>query len=484
METKAAPRYNIVTLGCEKNSVDSEGMGQVLAEAGYTDAARPEEADVLIVNTCGFLQASTGESLAALQRLAQHKRADQLLIAAGCATQRYGADIAHDVPGVDGLLSTRQWPQIARLADHLRDQQAQGLLPARVTGDDPVAALQARVSSIEQAVLAPVQPTAELKRFRRKPQGASAYVKISEGCDHSCAFCIIPAIRGKHISRPLAEIAGEVRELTEQGVQEAIFIAQDSTYYGLDLGLRDGLAQLLEAVAAEAPAIRWIRLMYAYPTQITPRLIETMARLPQVAKYLDMPLQHGHPDTLRRMRRPNNLPRVRRLIAELRAAMPEIALRSTFIVGFPGETDAEFGALLDFLTEIQFDHVGMFMYSPEEGTPGATLPDQVPERVKQRRYKQAMQVQQRIAAAKNATWVGRTLDVLIEGDGTVTDERGRQSPILAGRYYRQAPEVDGLVFVKGHPGVTPGQVVRVRVQQATEYDLWGKVVGPPGGKGA
>ena len=300
----------------------------------------------------------------------------------------------------------------------------------RTDGDDPVAALQARAASIEAALLAPVQPTAELKRFQRKPQGASAYVKISEGCDHSCAFCIIPAIRGKHISRPIAEIAAEVRELTEQGVREVMFIAQDSTYYGVDLKKRDGLAELLEAVTVEAPDLRWLRLMYAYPTQITPRLIETMARLPQVCHYLDMPLQHGHPETLRRMRRPNDVDRVRRLIADLRAAMPDIALRSTFIVGFPGETDAEFQTLLDFLTEIQFDHVGMFIYSPEEGTRGAAMPDQAPERVKQRRYKQAMQHQQGIAAKRNAGWVGRRIDVLIEGDGTVEDGRGRRTPIL------------------------------------------------------
>ncbi|MGI8589335.1 MAG: 30S ribosomal protein S12 methylthiotransferase RimO [Chloroflexia bacterium] len=476
MDTEKRPRYSIVTLGCEKNSVDSEGMGQVLAEAGYRDAPRAEDADVLIVNTCGFLQASTGESLAALQRLAEHKRPDQLLVAAGCATQRYGADFASQVPGVDGLLSTRQWPQIAKLVDHLREQQARGELPARHDGDDPVAALQARVASIEQALLAPVQPTAEMKRFKRKPQGASAYVKISEGCDHNCSFCIIPTIRGKHVSRPIEEIASEVRELTEQGVQEAIFIAQDSTYYGNDLGLRDGLARLLEAVAAEAPAIRWVRLMYAYPTQITAGLIETVARLPQVCNYLDMPLQHGHPETLRRMRRPNNVERVRRLLANLRAAMPDIALRSTFIVGFPGETDEEFDALLDFLTEIQFDHVGMFIYSPEEGTRGASLPDQVPERVKQQRYKRAMKHQQRISAANTARWVGKTIDVLIEGEGTVEDGKGRRRPILAGRYYRQAPEVDGMVFVKGRPGVAVGQVVPVRVQQSTEYDLWGRIV--------
>jgi ribosomal protein S12 methylthiotransferase len=475
MDVKKAPSFNIVTLGCEKNSVDSEGMGQVLAESGYTDTARAEDADVLIVNTCGFLQASTGESVAALQELAARKRPDQLLVAAGCATQRYGASIADQVPGVDGLLSTRQWPQIARLVEHLRTQQANGELPAQQAGADPMAAIQAHAASIEQALLAPVQPTAELKRFKRKASGASAYVKISEGCDHTCAFCIIPDIRGKHVSKPIDEIAAEVRDLSEQRVREAILIAQDSTYYGTDLHMRDGLAQLLEAIAREAPAMEWVRLMYAYPTQITPRLIETMAALPQVCKYLDMPLQHGHPETLRRMRRPNTIDRVRRLIADLRAAMPDIALRTTFIVGIPGETDTEFQALLDFIAEIQFDHVGMFMYSAEEGTRAATLPDQIPERVKQRRYKQAMLLQQSISAAQNQRWVGRTLDVLIEGTGTVDDGRGHKRPILAGRYYRQAPEVDGMVFVKGHPGVEVGQTVPVRITQSTEYDLWGKV---------
>src|SRR6476661_2106496 len=224
MDVKKAPRFNIVTLGCEKNSVDSEGMGQVLAESGYTDTARPEDADVLIVNTCGFLQASTGESVAALQDLAARKRPDQLLVAAGCATQRYGAAIADQVPGVDGLLSTRQWPQIARLVENLRTQQANGELPAQVDGAGAVAAIQAHAASVEQALLAPVQPTAELKRFKRKANGASAYVKISEGCDHTCAFCIIPDIRGKHISKPIEEVAAEVRDLSEQGVREAILI--------------------------------------------------------------------------------------------------------------------------------------------------------------------------------------------------------------------------------------------------------------------
>jgi ribosomal protein S12 methylthiotransferase len=319
-----------------------------------------------------------------------------------------------------------------------------------------------------------VQPTAQLKRFRRKANGPSAYVKISEGCDHKCAFCIIPAIRGKHVSKPIAELVAEVRDLAEQGVQECLLIAQDSTYYGVDLGLRDGLAQLLTAICTEVPEMRWVRLMYAYPTQVTPGLIETMARYPQICPYIDMPLQHAHPETLRRMKRPNDMARVRRLLADFRAAIPDIALRTTFIVGFPGETDVEFGALLDFLQEIAFDHVGMFTYSPEEGTPAATMADAVPEKIKQRRYRQAMQLQQGLVARKNRRRVGQRLDVLLEGTGTLEDERGRTRPIFAGRTIRQAPEVDGMVFVHARPGLAPGQIIPVRITQATEYDLWGK----------
>jgi ribosomal protein S12 methylthiotransferase len=321
-----------------------------------------------------------------------------------------------------------------------------------------------------------VQPTAQLKRFRRKANGPSAYVKISEGCDHKCAFCIIPAIRGKHVSRPIDEIAAEIADLAEQGVKEAVLIAQDSTYYGIDLGIRDGLAHLFNAVVERAPDIMWLRLMYAYPTQLTPAMIETMAKHPQVAKYLDIPLQHAHPDMLRRMKRPNDVERNRRLIASLREAMPDIAIRTTFIVGFPGETDDEFKALLDFLDEMQFDNVGMFTYSPEKGTPAADMPGQVSEKVKAKRYREAMLRQQKISAAKNRRLVGRTMEVLLDGSGTLEDGKGRQVPIYVGRTHRQAPEVDGMVFVKPPNGVqlTQGDVVKVQITESTEYDLWGK----------
>jgi ribosomal protein S12 methylthiotransferase len=479
------PKFNIVTLGCEKNNVDSEGMGALLTEAGYEQSPNPDDSDILIVNTCAFLQAAVDESVGELRALAEKKRGDQVLISAGCMSQRYAADVPNWVPGVDAVLSTRVWPEIVPLVENLtRDKQAAG--PAKgqsrrvAQGADGI-----QVASINEfpspaniawAQIAPVQPAAQLKRFRRKANGPSAYVKISEGCDHKCAFCIIPAIRGKHVSRPVDEIAAEVAELAEQGVKEVVLIAQDSTYYGVDLGMRDGLAHLFEAIVQRAPGIMWLRLMYAYPTQLTPAMIDTMARHPQIAKYIDIPLQHAHPDMLKRMKRPNDLERNRRLIASLREAMPDIAIRTTFIVGFPGETDQEFRALLDFLDEMQFDNVGMFTYSPEKGTPAAEMPAQVPEKTKTKRYREAMLRQQKISAARNRRLLGRTLDVLLDGTGTLEDGKGRQVPLYVGRTHRQAPEVDGMVFVRAPRGVTlaQGDVVKVQITESTEYDLWGK----------
>lgn len=474
-------KFNIVTLGCEKNNVDSEGMGALLAEAGYEQTASAADSNIVIVNTCAFLQAAVDESVGELKAVAEQKREGQVVIAAGCMSQRYADDIPGWVPGVDGVLSTRAWPEIVGLVESIRGKAANGQQTAeKPQGANfmPLELVQAP-GSVTWAPLAPVQPTAQLKRFRRRAKGPSAYVKISEGCDHKCAFCIIPAIRGKHISRPMEEIAEEIAELSAQGVKEAVLIAQDSTYYGVDLGVRDGLARLFDTIAERAPGIMWLRLMYAYPTQVTPGLIETMARHPQIAKYIDMPLQHAHPDMLKRMKRPNDMDRTRRIVAGFREAMPEIAIRTTFIVGFPGETDEEFRTLLSFIEEMQFDNVGIFTYSPEKGTPAAEMPDQVPEKLKQKRYREAMILQQKISARKNRAMVGKTVDVLIDGTGTLQDGKGREVPIYAGRTYRQAPEVDGMVFVKAPKGIelAQGQVVKVKIGESTEYDLWGKAVG-------
>jgi ribosomal protein S12 methylthiotransferase len=465
--------FYITTLGCEKNSLDSEGMAALLTEAGYRPGAGPDDSDILIVNTCAFLQAAVDESVGKLRALARKKRQGQLLISAGCMSERYASQIAGWVPEVDGIISTRAWPEIVPFLHTLTDKSAGTNISTNISTN-----IGAGSGSIEWAPIAPVQFTSQIKRFRRRVQGPTAYVKISEGCDHKCAFCIIPAIRGRHVSRPIEEVAAEVAELVEQGVKEVVLIAQDSTYYGVDLGMRDGLPRLLDAIVERAPQVMWIRLMYAYPTQVTPALIETMARHPQIAKYIDIPLQHAHPEVLRRMKRPADVDRYRRLIRSFREAMPDIAIRTTFIVGFPGETDDEFKTLLDFLDEIRFDNVGMFTYSPEQGTPAADMPGQVPEKIKMKRYRQAMLHQQEIAAHKNRQWVGKTVDVLIEGSGTLQDGRGREVPIYAGRTYRQAPEVDGMVFVRppaDHP-LKPGDVVRVRITESTEYDLWGKAL--------
>jgi ribosomal protein S12 methylthiotransferase len=456
-------------------------MASLLSGAGYDQADSPSDADVVIVNTCAFLQAAVDESVGELRAVTEAKREGQIVIAAGCMSQRYAHEVPAWVPGVDGVLSTRSWPDIVPFVEGVRGagKQVPGAgnqtsMPLQLLGT-PHSALR---TDPVWAPIAPVQPTAQIKRFQRKAKGPSAYVKISEGCDHKCAFCIIPAIRGKHISRPIEEIADEIRELSEQGVREAVLIAQDSTYYGVDLGLRDGLARLFDAIVDRAPDISWLRLMYAYPTQVTSGLVETMARHPQVAKYIDMPLQHAHPDMLRRMKRPNDVERTRRIVGELREAMPDIAIRTTFIVGFPGETEEEFKTLLRFLEEMQFDNVGMFTYSPEKGTPAAEMPGQVSEKLKHKRYKEAMLLQQKIAARKNRGMVGKTIDVLVDGTGTLDDGKGRQVPIYAGRTYRQAPEVDGMVFIKApkEGELRQGSMVKVRVTESTEYDLWGKAI--------
>jgi ribosomal protein S12 methylthiotransferase len=297
---------------------------------------------------------------------------------------------------------------------------------------------------------------------RAAVQGASAYLKIADGCRRPCAFCAIPLIKGTAVSRPLAAVVDEARRLEEQGIRELILIAQDTTDYGHDRGTKDGLAQLLEALVREAPGIDWIRVMYAFPGYVTDRLIETMASHRRILPYLDMPLQHGHPATLRRMRRPANVDWVHRTIEKMRLAMPGLALRSTFIVGYPGEDEAEFQTLLDFVSALRLDRLGAFTFSFEPGTTSEALGDPVPEEVKQERRGRLMELQQRISLEKNQAFVGQTLDVLVEGEG---------DGISLGRSYRDAPEIDGLVIVEGKLPI--GEIVPIAVNGALAYDLTG-----------
>jgi ribosomal protein S12 methylthiotransferase len=459
-------RYYLLTLGCPKNTVDSEGMAMLLGQAGLRGTATPEDADVLIVNTCGFLAAAEEESLAALKELARNKRDGQALIAAGCMVERAGERIVRSVPEVDALLGTRRWMEIVPLLEGLRERRGPHAF--------------GRLALLGDPALLFVGPTP-----RPPVVAGSAYLKISDGCDAPCTFCAIPGIKGRLRSRPQEAIVAEARSLVAGGAQELILIGQDITSYGRDLGQPDGLPDLLQAILDAVPDLRWLRLMYAYPGRISERLITVMAGDPRVCHYLDVPLQHGHPAVLKRMSRPSNVERQLELFARLRAAMPDIALRSTFIVGFPGETEAEFQGLLDFLAAIQFDRVGAFTFSPEPGTKAYDMPGQVPEEVKAERYARLMQAQQRISLARNQAQVGRVLDVLVEAHGKIQNRTARRDdnarvaagarleelrgPVSVARSYRDAPEIDGQVII---PGKLPvGKMVQVQITGATEYDL-------------
>lgn len=446
--------FHVVSLGCAKNTVDSDSMTQLLVNTGYRLVASPERASVVIVNTCGFIGPAKEESFGVLRKLAAQKRKDQLLIAAGCLTQRYGMEVARQVPGIDGILGTRRWMDIVDVVKRLRagrHPEALYHLPETPT-----------VGQDEKGVL------------RVALQGASAYLKIADGCRRPCAFCAIPLIKGTAVSRPMPIILDEARALRDMGVREIILIAQDTTDYGHDLGMKDGLAQLLEGLVAAVPDVDWLRIMYAYPGYVSDRLIEVMASHAQIVPYLDMPLQHAHPMTLRRMRRPSNMDWVRRTLEKMRSAMPDLTLRTTFIVGYPGETEEEFRALLDFVDEVRFDRVGAFLFSFEPGTSSEPLGDPIPLEIKQERWERLMQKQHSISLEKNQAFVGRTLSVLIEGHGKLEGEDGVRVPgevISLGRSYRDAPEIDGMVIVEGELPV--GEMALVRINGAMVYDLVG-----------
>jgi ribosomal protein S12 methylthiotransferase len=435
--------FHLISLGCAKNTVDSDSMGQLLARDGYQATDDPIEAAVLIVNTCGFIGQAREESLRVLNEMAQMKRADQLLIAAGCLTQRYGQEVAREVPGIDGILGTRRWMDIVQVVHKLRaNQYPEPLyhLPGKA----------ATVGSDEQGVL------------RAATSGASAYLKIADGCRRPCAFCAIPMIKGMAVSRPMEVILHEARQLHSAGVRELVLIAQDTTDYGHDLGIKDGLAVLLERLVAAVPELEWIRIMYAFPGYVTDCLIEVMASNKQILPYLDIPLQHAHPKTLQRMRRPSNVDWVHQTLAKMRLAMPDLAIRTTFIVGYPGESEEEFQTLLDFIRVLRFDRVGAFQFSFEAGTSSEPLGDPIPPEVKQERYDRLMQSQQSISLEINQAYVGKTLDVLVEG---------YDNGIAVGRSYRDAPEIDGMVLIEGQGKV--GEIVPVRIIGALAYDLTG-----------
>lgn len=439
--------FHLVSLGCSKNTVDSQSIAQLMVGEGFTPLSTPENAEVLIVNTCGFIGPAKDESYAILSDLAAQKSPGQYLIAAGCLTQRYGADVVRKVPGIDGILGTRRWMDIIDVVSELRHKKH----------PEPLYHLP-EVSTVG---------TDELGTLRVAVHGASAYLKIADGCRRPCAFCAIPLIKGTAVSRPMNVLLDEARTLRDVGVRELILIAQDTTDYGHDLGVKNGLAKLLRGLVETVPDIDWIRIMYAYPGYVTDELIEVMASFSQVVPYLDMPLQHAHPMTLRRMMRPANMGWVYRTLEKMRKAIPNLALRTTFIVGYPGETDEEFEALLDFIEDIRADRVGAFQFSYEPGTKSEPLGDPIAPELKQERYERLMELQQPISLEKNQSFVGKTLPVLVEGIGEAEDK----TKISIGRSYRDAPEIDGMVLIEGE--IPEGEIVPVVITGAMTYDLVG-----------
>jgi ribosomal protein S12 methylthiotransferase len=420
----------------------------------------------MIVNTCGFLQASRHESLEAMRALGQIKQDGQLLIAAGCLISRYGENVKQEVPTVDGVIDAGRWLAMPRFIQYLREHGH---------GDN-----QWFDDAYLNLPLEQLSARSVTDHLPRHAHGPSAFLKIADGCDRPCTFCIIPAIKGHHRSKPMDAVIAEARELVSQGVQEIVLVAQDTTAYGWDWKQRDVLATLMERMCNEVEGMRWLRLMYAYPGHVTPRLVEVMSRYPQIVHYLDVPLQHGDAQVLHRMKRPNPLT-TRKMLDNLRSAMPDLAIRTTFIVGFPGETEQEFEGLLDFLEEEQFDRVGIFEYSLEQGTPAGAMEHQVSRKVKARRRHEAMVTQQSISLGKNRSFIGKTLPVLIEGVGEVEGNAAVRDPaaecgncVSIGRSYRDAPEVDGIVIVQTELPI--GKFVNVKITQASEYDLIGEPV--------
>jgi ribosomal protein S12 methylthiotransferase len=433
----------MATLGCPKNRVDSEVMLGTLGARGYTLVERPEDASVIVVNTCAFIGPAKQESVDTILELAELKKSGRCstLVVTGCLSQRYGPELAKEMPEVDHFLGTGAYVQIG-------DLLAAEAAPRQVI-PDPDYVHDARTPKVNSS-----------------PKW-TAYLKISEGCDNACAFCIIPTLRGAQRSRPIDDLVAEARTLAASGVRELNLVAQDLTAYGHDLPGRPQLHQLLEALCAVD--VRWIRLHYAYPRVFPDALIDVMAREPKIAKYLDMPLQHASDRLLRSMRRGRDSAFLISLLAKLRARIPGLTFRTSLIAGLPGETEEDFALLKEFVRTQRFERMGCFQYSDEEGTAAYDFADKVPQKVIERRWREVMAVQKRINREQNRALIGKRLEVLVEGPSPESEH------LLVGRHEGQAPDIDGVVYINDGFGY-PGEFVTVEVTEAHDYDLVGRVV--------
>jgi ribosomal protein S12 methylthiotransferase len=497
------PTVGFVSLGCPKNLVDSEVMMGLLHRAGGQLTPKAEDADILVVNTCSFIDSAKQESVDTILEMVQHKIANggkaKKLIVAGCLVERYRDEIIANIPEVDAVVGTGELEAILAAA---------GLSPQPAPQSGPFNILTSAeselISRAPSAVHKHSRPEGDLReeqgRFSRADWDgavaslpnylysdetprilttpkASAYIKIAEGCDHPCGFCIIPQLRGKFRSRRFESVVAEAQRLVAQGVREITLIGQDTTCYGEDLGLTDGLAQLLDALA-RIPGLKWLRFLYAYPNKVTTALLETIARHDNIASYLDVPLQHASPAVLKRMKRGGSGAIFLKMLEKARRIVPDLVVRTTFIVGFPGETPEDFALLMDFVKEAKIDWLGAFPYSDEEGSPAFDLDQKVPKRTIESRRKKLMALQQKISAEKQSHWVGRQMDLLVEGVSEESDL------LWQGRTLLHAPEIDGKVLINdfgtesdGSPRETlvPGTFYRAEITESHHYDVVARI---------
>ena len=435
-----------VSLGCDKNLVDSEMMITALKKAGYLIIDNVEDADIIVVNTCCFIGDAKEESINTLLDMAAYKDDRcKLLVAAGCLAQRYHDEIKTEIPEVDVIIGTMGYEELISSIDEALESKhvveslkSIDYLPTPLTDRDSMSG------------------------------GYYAYLKIAEGCDKHCTYCVIPKVRGKYRSVPMENLIAQAEHLVENGAKELILVAQETTLYGKDLYGKKSLPELLEKLS-EIEELKWIRILYCYPEEITDELIDTIKRLPKVCNYLDIPIQHGTDKILKKMGRWTDKAEIVSIVEKLRAGIPDIALRTTLITGFPGETEEDFEELKEFVKQLRFDRLGVFTYSQEEDTPAAQMEDQVPEEVKEARRDEIMQLQQEIAFEKSASRVGEDMDVMVEG--YLPDDG-----VYICRTYMDAPDVDGYVFVSTDWNLMSGDFIKVEIVGSDQYDLIGEVV--------
>ena len=435
-----------ISLGCDKNLVDTEKMLGILGKEGYSFVDDENEADIVVVNTCCFIGDAKEESINTILQMAELKKNGRLkaLIVTGCLAQRYKQEIIDEIPEVDAILGTTSYEAVGAAIREVMD------------GETP---------EIFESIDAPVSTATERLITTG---GHYAFLKIAEGCDKRCTYCIIPKVRGHYRSVPMDNLIKQAQHLTENGVKELILVAQETTLYGTDLYGRKSLPELLEKLS-EVEELRWIRILYCYPEEITDELIDAMKRLPKVCHYLDIPIQHGADTILKKMGRRTDRAQLTRMVGKLRTEIPDIALRTTLITGFPGETEEDFEEMKEFVRQMRFERLGVFTYSQEEDTPAAEMEDQIPEEIKEERRDIIMAMQQEIAFENNESWIGEEMDVMIEGYLPDDD-------IYVGRSYMDAPDVDGFVFLSTSWHLETGDYVRARIVQAQGYDLIGEVI--------